>query len=146
MRILVDADACPVKSIIEDVAIKYNIEVVMFYDTSHIKTSLYSKIIIVSKGRDSADYELINYAKKGDIVVTQDYGVACMALAKKCYAIKENGLEYDDSNIDFMLESRALNIKLRKNKNVRIHGPKKRTKNDDINFLNNFIELIERVK
>lgn len=146
MRILVDADACPVKCIIEDVAIKYNIEVVMFYDTSHITTSLYSKIIIVSKGRDSADYELINYAKKGDIVVTQDYGVACMALAKKCYAIKENGLEYDDSNIDFMLESRALNIKLRKNKNVRTHGPKKRTKNDDINFLNNFIELIERVK
>ena len=58
MKILVDADACPVKEIIEKVAKQKNIEVVMYIDSSHILSSDYSKIVTISKGRDAVDLAL----------------------------------------------------------------------------------------
>ena len=78
MKILVDADACPVKEIIEKVAKQKNIEVVMYIDSSHILSSDYSKIVTISKGRDAVDLALINDSEKGDVIVTQDYGVASL--------------------------------------------------------------------
>ena len=82
MKILVDADACPVKEIIEKVAKQKNIEVVMYIDSSHILSSDYSKIVTISKGRDAVDLALINDSEKGDVIVTQDYGVASLALGR----------------------------------------------------------------
>ena len=64
MKILVDADACPVKEIIEKVAKQKNIEVVMYIDSSHILSSDYSKIVTISKGRDAVDLALINDSEK----------------------------------------------------------------------------------
>ena len=82
MKIFVDADACPVVGIIEDIAEKYRIEVTLLCDTNHILTSNYSEVIVVGAGADAVDYKLISLCHKGDIVVTQDYGVAEMALGK----------------------------------------------------------------
>ena len=82
MKIYVDADACPVVGIIEDIAKKYSIEVTLLCDTNHILTSNYSEVIVVGAGADAVDYKLISLCHKGDIVVTQDYGVAAMALGK----------------------------------------------------------------
>ncbi|TAH72760.1 MAG: YaiI/YqxD family protein [Anaerolineaceae bacterium] len=113
MKILVDADACPVKDIIEEVAKEYNISVYMFVDTSHILTSDYSKIIVVSKAPDAVDFALFNHTLKGDIIVTQDYGVAAMALGKGAYAIHHKGKEYLDENIDQMLMERHIAKKVR---------------------------------
>ncbi|MGM9971150.1 MAG: YaiI/YqxD family protein [Anaeroplasmataceae bacterium] len=146
MRILVDADACPVVRFIEKIAKNYNIEVILFYDTSHNTTSDYSQIITVDKGMDSVDFALINKVKKGDIVVSQDYGVATMALSKNAYAINQNGLEYTNDNINYLLESRSI-IKKVKNSNKKIHfkGPRKRTKEDDFSFEMELKKLIERV-
>jgi uncharacterized protein YaiI (UPF0178 family) len=79
MKILVDADACPVKNIIEKIARQYGLPVLMLIDTSHILASDYSEIILVSKAPDAVDFALINRTVRGDIVVTQDYGVAAMA-------------------------------------------------------------------
>lgn len=45
----------------------------------------YSRIIVVGQRKDAVDVALIDYTEKGDIVVTQDYGVASMALGKQCY-------------------------------------------------------------
>lgn len=90
MKILVDADACPVKEIIEKVAKQKNIEVVMYIDSSHILSSDYSKIVTISKGRDAVDLALINDSEKGDVIVTQDYGVASLALGRSAYAISIN--------------------------------------------------------
>ena len=113
MKILVDADACPVKAIIEEVAKEYNIPVYMFVDTSHILSSDYSKIIVVSKAPDAVDFALFNNTQKGDIVVTQDYGVAAMALGKGAYAIHHNGREYLNEGINQMLMERHIAKKLR---------------------------------
>ncbi len=133
MRILVDADACPVKNIIVKLAKEKNIAVLMFIDTSHILNDGYSEIITVDQGRDSVDIALINRLSKGDVVITQDFGVAAMALGKGAKALNQNGLVYSDENIDRLLFERHLAQKVRRSKG-RISGPRKRTNDDDLKF------------
>lgn len=111
MKIFVDADACPVVDIVEDIATKYNIPVTLLCDTNHVLTSDYSEVIVVGAGADAVDYKLISICHRGDIVVTQDYGVAAMALGKGAYAIHQSGKWYTDENIDQMLMERHLNKK-----------------------------------
>lgn len=136
MKILVDADACPVKEIIEKLAMEYNLPVTMFIDTSHELYSEYSKVITVSKAPDAVDFALLNYTGKGDIVVTGDYGVAAMALSKGAMAIHQRGMIYSDDTIDRMLFERHIARVNRRSgkKNSHIKGQKKRTSEDDIRF------------
>jgi uncharacterized protein YaiI (UPF0178 family) len=141
MKILVDADACPVKEIIEEVAIALKIPVLMVIDTSHILYSDYSEILLVSKAPDAVDFALINRTIKGDIVVTQDYGVAAMALGRGAYAIHPGGKVFTDRNIDQMLMERDIAKKQRR-AGVRIGGhTKKRTSADDERFQAAFCQL-----
>lgn len=142
MRIIVDADACPVKNIVISAAKEHNLEVFMVVDTSHIINDGYSTVFTVDKGADSADIYLINLAKKGDIVVTQDYGVAAMALGKGAFAINQNGIIYDSSNIDSLLFARHIGKKVRR-AGGRINSVPKRTKEDDKKFEEVFRELIK---
>lgn len=114
MKILVDADACPVKEILVDVAKRHGIPVTMFIDTSHILNDGYSTVITVDQGRDSADIRLVNLIEPGDIVVTQDYGVAAMSLGRGAKALNQNGLVYSDKNMDRLLFERALGQKIRR--------------------------------
>lgn len=139
MHIYVDADACPVVGIVESLAEKYNIPVTLLCDTNHIIHSDYSEVITVGAGADAVDYKLINMCHKGDIVVSQDYGVAAMALVKGAYAIHQSGTWYTDENIDRMLMERHLNKKARRasHKN-HISGPRKRTDADDEHFAKSF--------
>jgi uncharacterized protein YaiI (UPF0178 family) len=144
MRILVDADACPVKQIIVEEAKKRNIPVTMIIDTSHELNDGYSEVITVDKARDSVDIKLINILTNEDIVVTQDYGVAAMALGKGAKAINQNGLIYNDSNIDELLFSRFIGQKLRR-AGKSTNTAKKRTKEDDENFRTKFVMLLDMV-
>ena len=89
MQILVDADACPVVSIVERVAKEHNLPVTLLCDTNHVLSSDYSEVIVVGAEADAVDYKLISICHRGDIVVSQDYGVAAMALGKAAYAIRE---------------------------------------------------------
>lgn len=147
MKIIVDADACPVKGIIETVAKEFQIPVIMMIDTSHILTSDYSEIVTVSKALDAVDFAVINHAAKGDIIVTQDYGVAAMALGKGAYAIHQSGKWYTNENIETMLMTRHLTKQaVRSNKKNHIKGPKKRTKEDDIHFEASFRKLCQYCK
>ena len=141
MKILVDADACPVKSIIVNSAKKRNVPVIMIIDTSHELNDDYSRIITVDKARDSVDIKLINLTEKGDIVVTQDFGVATMALAKCARAINQNGLIYTNDNIDKLLFERHLGQKARRS-GARTASIKKRTKENDIHFEKSFEKLL----
>ena len=87
MQIFVDSDACPVVGIVEIIAEKYNIPTTLLCDTNHILYSDYSEVIVVGAGADAVDYKLISICHKGDVVVSQDYGVAAMVLGKGAYAI-----------------------------------------------------------
>ena len=144
MQILIDADACPVIQIAEKVAIKYNIPVTLICDTNHILNSDYSEVIVVSAGADAVDYRLINICHNGDIVITQDYGVAAMALAKGAYSIHQSGRWYTNENIDQMLMERHISKKARRTsaKN-HIKGPRKRTEEDDKRFAESFEKIVK---
>lgn len=145
MKIFVDADACPVIDIVEDIATKYNIPVTLLCDTNHVLTSDYSEVIVVGAGADAADYKLISICHRGDIVVTQDYGVAAMALGKGAFAIHQSGKWYTNENIDQMLMERHLNKKARRalSRN-HIKGPRKRTDEDDQRFAESFEKLLRK--
>lgn len=146
MKIYVDADSCPVVSIVEQVAEKYEIEVMLLCDTNHVLNSDYSEVKIIGAGADAVDFALINLCKRNDIVVTQDYGVAAMALGKGAYAIHQSGKWYTDENIDQLLMERHLGKKARRisGKNY-LKGPKKRTEEDDVRFRKSFDRLIESI-
>lgn len=143
MRIYVDADACPVIPIVEQVAEKNNIAVTLLCDTNHVLDSDYSEVKVIGAGADAVDFALINLCRKNDIVVTQDYGVAAMALGKRAYAIHQSGKWYTDENIDQMLMERHLGKKARRasGKN-HLKGPKKRTEEDDVRFQKSFERLV----
>lgn len=145
MKILVDADACPVKRIIEKIASELKIPVIMVIDTSHILQSDYSEIIQVSKAPEAVDIALINRTIAGDIVVTQDYGVASMALGKKAYAINQNGRYYTEDNIDRLMFERHLAKKQRRAGN-KTSSIKKRTKENDSHFEESFLQLCLKLK
>ncbi len=144
MRIYVDADACPVIPIVEQVAEKYNIAVTLLCDTNHVLDSDYSEVKVIGAGADAVDFALINLCRRNDIVITQDYGVAAMALGKGAYAIHQSGKWYTDENIDQMLMERHLGRKARRasGKN-HLKGPKKRTEENDVRFWHSFEELIK---
>lgn len=147
MQIFVDADACPVVGIVEEIAEKYNISATLLCDTNHILYSDYSEVIVVGAGADAVDYKLISICHKGDIVVSQDYGVAAMALGKGAYAIHQSGKWYTNENIDQMLMERHLNKKARRSSHKNhIKGPRKRTEDDDVRFAQSFEKLILMAK
>lgn len=143
MEIFVDADACPVVSIVEMIAKKYGIEVTLLCDTNHVLSSDYSKVLVVGAGADAVDYKLISVCRKGDVVVSQDYGVAAMALSKGAYAIHQSGKWYTDENIDQMLMERHLNKKARRSSHKNhIRGPKKRTEENDERFCQSMEKMV----
>ena len=114
MKVLVDADACPVKDIIIKISKKHEIPVIMLVDTCHVIDDDYSQTIVVDKSPDSVDFVLVNKIEKGDIVVTQDYGVAAMSLSKGAKVINQNGMIYDNENMDKLLFERHVSQKIRR--------------------------------
>lgn len=145
VTIFVDADACPVVRIIEEIAKKYELPVTLLCDTNHVLHSDYSDVKIIGAGADAVDYALIRLCHAGDIVVSQDYGVAAMALGKKAYAIHQSGKWYTNQNIDTMLMERHLSKKERRAKSKHhLKGPRKRTAQDDAHFRESFEKLIRK--
>ncbi len=144
MKILVDADACPVVKIVERIAKEYAIPVTLLCDTNHVMNSDYSEVKIISAGKDAVDFAIISICTREDIVVTQDYGVAAMALGKGSHVIHQSGKWYTNDNIDQMLMERHIASKQRNSKRngKRPHGPKKRTEDDDRRFEESFIKMV----
>ena len=143
MKIFIDADACPVVRQTEDAARRRGIPVVLLCDTNHVMTTTYSEVVVIGAGADAVDFALINRCKSGDIVVTQDYGVAAMALGKGAKPIHQSGMWYTDQNIDVLLAERHMNKEARRasSKN-HMKGPKKRTAEDDRNYVASLERLI----
>ena len=145
-RILIDADACPVIRIVERVAKAHGIPVTLLCDTNHVLMSDYAKVRVIGAGADAVDFALINLCRRGNVVVTQDYGVAALALGKGAYAIHQNGGLYTQDNIDQMLMERHLARKARMGKGKHhLKGPKKRTREEDEAFEAAFQKLLMEI-
>lgn len=140
MKILIDADGCPVVDITIEVAKVFGIEVIIVCDTSHMIERAYAKTILVQKGLDAVDFVITNQVSKDDIVVTQDYGLAAMILSKRAHGINQNGFVYDESNIDQLLFRRHISKVARKS-GARLKGPKKRTAEDNEQFRKGLTQL-----
>ena len=90
MKLLVDADGCPVVDIAVRLAREYGAECLILCDTAHEFRKEGATTITVSKGADSVDFALVNLVQKGDVVVTQDYGLAAMCLARGAVPVHQN--------------------------------------------------------
>jgi len=143
-NILVDADGCPVVDLTIKLAQQYKLPITLFCDTAHNMQRDGADTIMVSKGMDAVDFVLVNRVKPGDIVITQDYGLAAMVLAKRGHVMDQNGREYTNDNIDQLLHSRHIAKKIRL-AGGRMKGPKKRSKENNENFERGFNELIVKV-
>lgn len=146
MQIYVDADACPVIRQTEQIAARYGLKCTLLCDTSHAIVSEYSDVLVIGEGADAVDFALINRCRQGDLVVTQDYGVAALALGKGAYAIHQSGKEYTNDNIDLLLMERHIHKKERQaSRKHHLKGAKKRTAEDNEQYIAGLVALIERV-
>ncbi len=144
MKVLIDADGCPVVDLAISVSSQYEMETILYCDTSHRIERENAITIIVPKGPDSVDFKLVNAVTKHSIVVTQDYGLAAMCLARGAYVLDQNGREMNSENIDQLLSFRFESAKIRRT-GGRTKGPKKRTKENNISFEKKFRQICERV-
>ncbi|MEG0875480.1 MAG: YaiI/YqxD family protein [Clostridiales bacterium] len=133
MQILIDADGCPVVDITVKIAQKHKVKCFILCDTAHVFEKLGATTLTFSQGADSVDYALVNRVIPGDIVITQDYGLAAMCLARHAIILNQNGMEYTNDNIDSLLLARHTSKKIR-NAGGRLKGPSKRGKEQDLKF------------
>lgn len=142
MRILVDADACPVKDEIRHAAAKLGVPVVLVSSHDHmLREEAGVQVVRVDRGKESADLYIVNHLRAGDLVVTQDYGLAALVLAKRAYALSERGVIYDADNIEFLLDRRHISAKVRRG-GGRTKGPKKFTAEDRAAFSEKCLKLL----
>ncbi|SFC43981.1 YaiI/YqxD family protein [Clostridium uliginosum] len=144
MKIIIDGDACPGISIIESIAKQNKLSVIIYCDIHHFLQSDYSEIKIVDSGFQSVDMYVMNATKAGDIIISQDYGVAAICLSKKAKVISPKGFIYDEKNIDRLLEERHISQKIRRG-GGKTSNPKKRTEEDNLRLEKNLIRLIDEV-
>ena len=134
MTILIDADGCPVVDLMLQIAKRFDAPVIILCDTSHQIEREGAQTLVFDKGSDSVDFALVNRVRPGDIVVTQDYGLASMCLAKRARVLNQNGLEYTSDNMDALMLRRYENKKLlRAGKHPK--GSAKRSKAQDEAFV-----------
>lgn len=133
MQIFIDADGCPVVDLTIKVAKVYSVKCTILCDTSHEFHKDGIETVTVEKGADSVDFKIVNLVKAGDVVVTQDYGLAAMCLARNAVPVSQNGLIFNDKNIEQLLFTRYVSKKIR-NAGGRLKGPSKRTPEQDKSF------------
>ena len=133
MNVLIDADACPVVRIAVELCRKYHVPCFLLCDTAHRIEQIGATTLTFDKGSDSVDFALANRVQIGDLVITQDYGLASMCLARGAQVLHQDGWEYTQWNIDALLLQRHESRKFRAS-GGRTKGPKKRTAAQDHAF------------
>lgn len=133
MNVLIDADACPVVNIAVSLCQSYGLPCYLLCDTAHRMERPGAVTLTFDKGADSVDFALANRVQAGDLVITQDYGVASMCLAKKAFVLHQDGWSYTEYNIDALLLQRH-ESRVYRAAGGRTKGPKKRTAKQDAAF------------
>ncbi len=142
MHVWIDADGSPVVKQTLHVANRYHISVTVVTDRSHEIYDERAETIVVDEGSDAVDFEIIARMKAGDLVITQDYGLASLVLAKKGFAMNENGVMYREETIDVLLYQRAMHAHIRKS-GGRMKGPKKRKTAQNEQFSKSFNQFLQ---
>lgn len=135
MKLLIDADGCPVVGIAVDLCRQFHIPCLLLCDTAHEFQREGTQTLVFDKGADSVDFAIANRVSPGDIVITQDYGLASMCLARGARVVHQDGWEYTPDNIDALLLVRH-NSRKHRAAGGRVKGPGKRTHQQDLAFEN----------
>ncbi|PMC39659.1 YaiI/YqxD family protein [Bacillus sp. UMB0899] len=144
MKIFVDADACPVKKEIMLIADKYKLDVVFVASYNHTSDKTYGgQWVFVDTGKEEADLYIVNHVSKGDIVISQDIGLAGLLIRKDVICITPRGKQYTEENIDTALQFRYLSAKERRSGKY-TKGPKKFTENDILYFITTFEKILSK--
>lgn len=143
MKIIVDADACPKNAlqICMKLGKKYDVSVWTVASFNHNIVS--DRHIVVGNAPQEADIKVINLSEAGDIVITQDWGLAAMVLGKPAYCLSPSGREFRAENIEFLMEEREIKAKLRRS-GGRTKGPAKRTTEDDQKFMATLQKILKQ--
>ena len=143
MKVLIDADACPVVDIAVTLCKTAKIECLLLCDTAHILQREDAQTLIFDKGADSVDFALVNRVTPGDIVITQDYGLASMCLARQARVLHQDGWEYTQYNMSGLMEQRHAAKKFRA-AGGRTKGPSKRTAAQNTAFKNALWQVLQQ--
>ena len=145
MKVIVDADACPrtCLALLQKHKYRWGYELLTVSCSDHQIAN--SNHVVVGKGKDAADFAVINRTVAGDLVVTQDWGLAALALAKNAFALSFSGRIYTDGMIEFLLEERSLKARYRRF-GGRTKGASPRTGQDDLRFEKSLLQLLERAQ
>lgn len=145
MRILVDADGCPVVEVVLRCAKQFDVPVLLICDNAHHMERTGAETLVVDRGADSVDFALVNRIQPGDIAVTQDYGLAALCLARRAVVLHQDGYQYTEDNIDSMLLARHTACKVRR-AGGRLRGPAPRTKQQNEDFERCLTQLLAGLK
>jgi uncharacterized protein YaiI (UPF0178 family) len=142
--LFIDADACPVTREAISVARSRGLSVVVVANSTQNLERYASRsgveAISVSSGRDAADFAVVERLSPGDVVVTQDIGLAAMAIGRGAGAISPRGRIFHLATIDAELAVRHAEAKLRR-QGGRHGGPPKFEDEDR----EHFVEQLERL-
>ncbi|MGM8211247.1 YaiI/YqxD family protein [Virgibacillus sp. W0430] len=147
MKIFVDADACPVQEEVISIAKQHHLSVVLIKNFAHYSDTNQAEhvtTIYVDKGSDQADFRIIKLAQAGDLIITQDFGLASLCLGKGCVPIHHKGFIYTHENIDRLLQARYFNAKARKS-GQRTKGPKPFTALDKEKFTQLLVKTVKNL-
>ena len=142
MKVLIDADACPVTGLAVNLCRKHSVPCILLCDTAHTIYKDGAETLVFDKGSDSVDFALVNRTAPGDIVITQDYGLASMCLGRSVRVLHQDGWEYTLDNISGLMEQRHIAKKHRMS-GGRMKGPSKRTKQQDAAFERALQQLLQ---
>lgn len=146
-RIWIDADGCPVVKQSITIAKKNACPITLVKNYAVHFSDPYAEIVTVDIERDAADFYITNHMGQGDLVVTSDYGLSALVLAKGGLVLSAKGQEITSGNIDFLLESRHEHRVMRQQKQKSKQGKiKKRSPEDDALFENELQRIITRNK
>lgn len=143
MKMIIDADGCPVRKQAVNVARKRKMKALIVSDINHMIHDNYAEVITVDKGIDSVDFKIIGLMNAGDLIVTQDYGLASLVLSKGGYCIDQNGMVYTQENIDMLLLRRHVSKNIRRS-GGKTKGPSKRKREDDLMFVEQLEKYIDK--
>ena len=143
MKILIDADGCPVVDITVRLSQQFGLTCLILCDTAHQMHRDGAQTLVFDKGADSVDFALVNRVEMGDLVITQDYGLASMCMAKKARILHQDGWEYTEYNIQALLFQRSESRKYRAS-GGRTKGPAKRKPQQDADFRDALLKILSR--
>ena len=99
----------------------------------------------VDAGNQSVDLYIANRLHPGDVLITGDYGLAVIGLAKRCVVLSPRGSSFTNDNIDRLLAERHASAKMRR-AGGRAKGPKAFTAEDRDRFLQALTKVLSRMQ